>query len=846
MNPVFRRILLLLAFLVLVTSFLFAQAQPEGTAKAEEKEKQIPDEEAAKLPYDFSLAGYEDSGTFQLYVNEEPLGTLEFKWEKSGRFTNRFTLSLAGQTVKTETDITPDAKGVWQKAEIRSPAGNMILERQGRLVTRTFREEKATLQLAENSMPFENSSPALVKVLLDRYDAKKGGKQPFSIYVFGAGKLIDGELEKLADEERAVEGKEMTFAKYQLFLKTVDLFLFVDASGRVVLEDVPAQKAYFARQGYEALAAKPIEDPLLSKPEFKFSVKKDTMVAMRDKVALATDLYLPEKEGKVPAILIRTPYGKDMSELTGKYWSRRGYACAIQDCRGRFKSKGKWVPFMHEAEDGYDTVEWLAAQPWSDGKVGMIGGSYLGWVQWWAASQNPPHLVTIIPNVSPPDPHYNIPYEYGTFFLVGAIWWSKILETEATADLSGKTILDIGEADYSKILNTLPVIGVDKVLLGKENPYWRSWVQHPDNGPFWEKANFLEKLKGVNIPVFHQSGWFDGDGIGTKLNYLKMKSFGHTNQKMIVGPWGHTDTAHRSYADRDFGKDAVIDLQREYIRWFDYWLKGIQNGVTGEPLVRLFAMGSNKWHTGNTYQLETTEFKKLYLTSAGSANTGKGDGRLAWDIAAAKADSDSYVYDPADPTPDPEFYPTKSKEELKKQVVSQEAERKKQKEYHGEIAGKRQDILVYATEPLEKPLTICGPLSAIIYASSSAKDTDWFVYLSEETKDGEVFNLARGKIRARYRNSLKAPELLKPGEIVKYELDLWHTGITIPAGNKLRVEVASALFPTFSRNQNTGGQNEMETKFVKADQKLFHTAEYPSHVLLPVIPEKTEVAAPQK
>jgi putative CocE/NonD family hydrolase len=324
-----------------------------------------------------------------------------------------------------------------------------------------------------------------------------------------------------------------------------------------------------------------------------------------------------------------------------------------------------------------------------------------------------------------------------------------------------------------------------------------------------------------------------------------MKSFGHKNQKMIVGPWGHTDTAHRSYGDRDFGREAVIDLQREYLRWFDYWLKGVKNGIMEEPLVRLFAMGSNRWLTGNTYPLEATEFRKLYLASGGKANSGKWDGSLAWDTAASKADSDAYVYDPADPTPDPEFYPTKSKEELKKQVISEEAERKKQKAYHGEVDDKRQDILVYRTEPLEKPLTICGPLSAVIYASSSARDTDWFVSLSEETKEGEIFALARGKIRARYRNSLLKPEMLEPGEVVQYELDLWHTGITIPAGNRLRVEVASALFPIFSRNLNTGGRNEMETKFVKADQKLFHSAEYPSHVLLPVIPEKAETAKPQ-
>ena len=337
--------------------------------------------------------------------------------------------------------------------------------------------------------------------------------------------------------------------------------------------------------------------------------------------------------------------------------------------------------------------------------------------------------------------------------------------------------------------------------------------------------------------MFHQSGWFDGDGIGTKLNYLRMRSFGHAQQKMIVGPWGHTDTAVRGFGEKDFGKDAALDLQRDYLRWFDFWLKGIDNGIDSEPLVKLFVMGSNRWLIGNTYPLEATEFRKLLLSSGGKANSGKGDGRLVWQLPAESTAFDQYVYDPADPTPDPTFYPTRSKEELKKAVLSVEEEKKRMKGFHRETADKRNDILVYLSEPFEAPLTFCGPVSAVIYASSSAKDTDWFVSLSEEKPDGEIFELCQGKIRARYRNSPFKPQMIKPGEVVAYTLDLWHTGITIPKGSRLRVEVASALFPSFSRNLNTGGNNELETKFVKAEQKLMHSAEYPSHILLPVIPE---------
>jgi len=558
-------------------------------------------------------------------------------------------------------------------------------------------------------------------------------------------------------------------------------------------------------------------------------------VPMRDGVKLVTDIYRPAGVEKAPVILVRTPYKKDLNEPQGRFYARRGYVYAVQDCRGRFGSAGTWEPFVNEAKDGYDAIEWLAKQPYSSGKVGMIGGSYLGWVQWWAASMHPPHLATIIPNVSPPDPFYNIPYEYGAFFLTGAIWWADILESNATGDISGVAMSKIGEKKYDTLLKALPVIDLDKTVLGKENPYWRKWIAHPTNDAYWEPANFLDKLKDVNIPVFHQSGWFDGDGIGTKLNYLKMESWHHASQKLTLGPWGHTDTSARGYGGRDFGETALVDLQRDYLRWFDYWLKGKDTGIQKEPLVSIFAMGSNKWLRGDTYPLPQTKFQKLYLASEGHANTSRGDGWLGWEQPSADAPPDKYVYDPADPTPDPRAY--RESDEDEKKVRTMQERRKEAEEYHIKVTDARKDMLVYTTPVLEKPLTIAGPVSAVLYASSSAKDTDWFMNLLEVDDDNKVFSLVQGKIRARYRKSMKNPEFLKPGEVYEYALDLWHTGITIPAGSRLRIEVASASFPLWSRNLNTGGHNETESKYVTADQTILHDAKHPSHVLLPVIPE---------
>jgi hypothetical protein len=674
----------------------------------------------------------------------------------------------------------------------------------------------------------------LISQSIRAYDRAKGGAQKLPVLILpGAG--IEATLEAKEKIERTIGGKDLSLTKFIYGLPGVDLEVFADAAGKVYLVEVPAQKAAFVREGYSALRKAEALDPLLSAPKYEVEVDRAVGVPMRDGIKLATDIYRPKGLKKAPLILVRTPYKKDMGELQAKFYARRGYVFAVQDCRGRFASPGVWEPFVNEAHDGYDAIEWLAQQPYTNGKVGLIGGSYLGWVQWWAASEHPPHLVTMIPNVAPPDPFYNIPYEYGTFFMWGSIWWADILESQATADISGAALSKIGEKKYSKLLRELPVIELDKSVLGKENPYWRKWITHPTNDSYWQSANFLERLKDVNIPVFHQSGWFDGDGIGTKLNYLKMENYKHANQKLTLGPWGHTDTAGRMIGDRDFTEKAIIDLQRDYLRWFDYWLKGVDNGIQKEPLVSVFVMGSNKWLQGAKYPLEVTRFQKLYLASGGKANTAKGDGTLTFDAPAAGAPADHYTYDPGNPTPDSRFYEESEEDEKKVRTADQ---RKKEREgYHQKISEERKDILVYATAPLTKPLTFAGPVSAVLYASTSARDTDWFMTVSEVDKDGKIFQLMQGKIRARFRKSMSAPELLKPNQVYEYTLDLWHTGITIPAGSRLRVEVASASFPLFSRNLNTGGHNETETKYVSAEQTIYHNQKYPSHVLLPVIPE---------
>jgi len=578
--------------------------------------------------------------------------------------------------------------------------------------------------------------------------------------------------------------------------------------------------------------------PVAAAQEYEVMLVQSVRAPMRDGVPLATDIYLPQGVARAPVILMRTPYRKEAMRQQAFGYARHGYAAVVQDVRGRFGSAGEWVPFVNEGKDGYDTIEWLSRQPWSNGKVGMIGGSYLAWVQWFAAAQHPPHLVTIIPNASPSDPFHNMPYDNGILFLTGTFLWTSVVESGATSNPADLRLLNAVNKRFGALMSSLPVIDLDKAVIGRESRFWREWIAHSSPlDPYWSGTMYLDALKSVDLPVFHQSGWFDGDGIGTELNYLRMTGYGHANQKLTIGPWPHSDVASRGIWGHDFGQQAMIDLPGEYLRWFDYWLKGEDNGILKDPLVNIFIMGDNRWVRSQKYPLPETRMEKLYLASGGHANTSAGDGVLAFTPPKDKQKPDVFVYDPGDPTPDPSFYEPSEADTAARRTADDL--RKDAEARRAKVTRERQDILVYTTAPFEAAYTIAGPVSAVIYASSSARDTDWFVHLVEVDEHGSFLPLIgadSGKVRARYRVSMAKPKLLKPGAIVKYEIDLWQTGITIQPGHRLRIELASADFPTYARNLNTGENNETGTRYVKAEQQVLHDSRHKSYVLLPRIP----------
>ncbi len=555
---------------------------------------------------------------------------------------------------------------------------------------------------------------------------------------------------------------------------------------------------------------------------------QDTVkIPMRDGIKLATDLYFPEGEnGPHPVILMRTPYNKVILQGYGDYFSKHGFVFAIQDVRGRFESEGDWEPFVNEREDGYDTIEWLAAQDWSTGKIGMYGGSYSGSAQFAAAILKPPHLVTLVPNITSAMPFDNMPYESGVLVMGGNIRWVDIIEHSKSAADMQKKLGEVFTKDWSSLLNQLPVIDLDKKILGKETPYWRQWIRHNSDDSYWKNAKFLEEIKELDIPVFIQSGWFDPGNRGTKLAYLSLKQSKNKHIKMVMGPWAHTDQSSKYVHGQDLGESADIGLMELYVKWFDHWLKGEDNGIIDEPLVQVFNFGPNNWLKADTYPLPETSFIKYYISSEKGANTSRGDGKLVTQMSSSNKQYDTYTYDPGDPSPC--FI-----DHLKRDALEQ----------YKNLVGSREDILVYETAPFEEPLTIAGPLSAVLYAASSAKDTDWCATLYVVAENGEIspMGMTWGVLRARFRNSMSTPQFLEGDKVYKFTIDLSHTGITFQKGERIRMEIASSSFPEYSRNLNTGGHSEMETEYVSAVQKIYHSQEYPSHLLLPVV--KTGIPA---
>ncbi len=552
--------------------------------------------------------------------------------------------------------------------------------------------------------------------------------------------------------------------------------------------------------------------------QYAVHMEYDVRVKMRDGVELSTDVYRPDAAGRFPVILIRTPYdnGTAPNVVQGRRWASQGYVYAVQDVRGRGDSDGQFYPLIYEAEDGYDAQTWAGTQAWSNGKVGTTGGSYLGWTQVYAAGLNNPHLAAMIPIVTPPDPLRNFPYRYGTIMPSTANWLVLI---------SGHTMQDLSQHDLEASYHVRPLRDMD-LFFGRHLQAWRDWLDHPTLDDYWRQQFYQEKLLETTAPALHISGWYDDVLVGTTENFINLTKHAEDPevrrwQHLLIGPWGHGVNSRRQWGRIDFGPDALIDLAAVQRRWFDYWLKGKDNGLDTLPPVRIFVMGENTWRDEREWPLRRTQYTPFYFHSDGRANSRLGDGALSPEPPGNEP-PDHYRYDPADPTP---FVTEAHFSQMGGPDDYRSVER-------------RDDVLVYTTAALTEPMEVCGPLQVKLHAASSARDTDWIVRVLDVHPDGFAQRLNEGLVRARLRHGLEREEFLTPGQVEEYDIDAWSTCILLAEGHQLRVEVMSGAFPLIDPNLNTGRPIGDDVEGVVAEQTVYHDRLRPSHVVLPVVPRR--------
>ncbi len=559
------------------------------------------------------------------------------------------------------------------------------------------------------------------------------------------------------------------------------------------------------------------EKPLWTVP---IKIFKNVMVFMPDGVMLATDVYLPKDGLPAPVILVRTPYGKKKSAKAGKKYARSGYAVVVQDVRGRYGSDGEFYPFVEDAVDGDITLAWILDQDWCNGRVGSSGGSYLGTTQ-WAIAPDSPELAAMQLVVTSPD-FPAVMYRGGELNLMTIFTWSSIMGKHK-ANKRGA----IKAPRFNKIMATLPLSLADDKAAGYSVEYFDDILDtHGEALKLMDKMEYSDKYATVSAPMMSYAGWYDMF-LGPQLidyNRLIDQGTGKSAESyLIVGPWAHGPNGDGTvdYGDAASNREMILE---DGLDWFGYHLKDQDTGVDEWAPVRIFVMGENVWRDENEWPLARTVYTDYYIHSDGRANTRSGDGTLSTEPPADEQ-PDEFVYDPLDPVP------TKGGGNL---GLSAGAHNQAKIE-------DRADVLVYTTPMLESDTEVTGPISATIYAASSAVDTDFTVKLVDVLPDGTPVNIQDGVVRAAYRDGdLKTPSPIEPGKIYEYQIDLWATSNVFKQGHRIRVEISSSNFPRYNRNLNTGEPIIDATRAVSAQQTIYHDADYPSHITLPLIPASGE------
>lgn len=555
--------------------------------------------------------------------------------------------------------------------------------------------------------------------------------------------------------------------------------------------------------------------------------EENVAVKVRDGIILRGNVFRPNTSDRCPALLVRTPYSKGILENGVKRFQRyvqAGYAVMIQDIRGRYTSEGDFVVFHSDhtldGPDGYDTVEWLAEQPYCNGQVGVFGASYNAWLSWKTAEENPPHLKAL--------GAYSIPLESWQLDYPGSFkhgrrvnWWLANI----TPNLLKRRNLPghHNKVDARFIWNTvefgqwvyfMPWIDLPEYLPPELQGPVENFLRNPAHD-YW---HFKENHKNITVPNLDFSGWYDNclsiDHLTVMQKTGKTEN-ARTQSKIILGPWNHGGFGQRKIGEVDFGPEAEIDVHGKIIQWFDYWLKDRDTGVRQEPSIRYYVINAQQWKAADTWPPEGMAEDIYYLDSRQNANSMKRAGCLQQTFARDLS-MDEYTYDPRRPVPTLWGIGMRS-------VPSDRR-----------ILEYREDICYYLSPPLEEEVEIAGDPEVVLYASSSAPDTDFFARLIDDDPDGIALEISYGMVRARHRHSLKQEDLIIPGEVYEYRIQLHATACRFLKGHRIRLEITSSDFPRFDRNHNTGRNDLMDTELVPAQQQIYHSEQYPSRLVLPV------------
>jgi len=595
--------------------------------------------------------------------------------------------------------------------------------------------------------------------------------------------------------------------------------------------------------------------------QYEVVCRRNVMVAMRDGVRLATDLYLPAQEGAAdgafPVLLERTPYNKLRGDLVkmAKFFACRGYAVAMQDVRGRFGSEGEWYPFALEGPDGFDTAVWLVAQPWCDGKVGTIGLSYSGSDQTAMASLNPPGLAAQFVSEGMSNYHTSAMRQGGALELRFMIYAFQMAITsrEAAADRSLRALLERERANIREWLRRTPLKRGVSAL--RHLPSYEQWVldilTHGDYDEYWKQHGYNAEEyydQHKDVPIYFLTVWYDSYCRSVTDNYVAFRDKKRGPVRLMVGGWPHsTAPIGDTWAgDVDFGPDAAVDYNDLRLRWFDEQLRGLQTGLAGEPPVRLMIIGGGsglknddgrldaggEWRAFADWPPPGAQPTPFYLGSGGSLDSSP---------PAEGAAASRYRYDPSDPVPTIGGNISVGYEIMPPGGFDQRG--------RGDIFGAsdrlplaaRHDVLVFQTPPLDRDITAIGPVSVRLWVSSTAVDTDFTAKLIDvyppnaDYPDGYALNLSDSISRARYRDSREHAELMTPGEIYDLTVVPYPIGNVFKAGHRIRLDISSSNFPRFDVNPNTGEPLGLSNLKVVADQTIYHDAGHPSHVVLSVL-----------